>query len=258
MGHRYTTKTIISKIYEILGNSVGYKHVHYVTCNTPIILECPKHGQFEKLPCVILTTKSGCQKCGFESSRIKQALTQDEFIERAHSIHQNKYDYKAVVYINGHTRVEIKCLIHGIFSQLPYRHLQGTGCPDCGVIKRCGDKNIRWKGAGEIDGNYWGAVLRGAKSRNLSVTVTLQAAWKLFQLQNGRCALSGRAIDFKIPGRHKRSTATASLDRIDSNNGYVTGNVQWIHKDFQSLKMGRSEETFFEMCEEVVNYRLAK
>jgi len=61
-------------------------------------------------------------------------LTNDEFIEKAQQIHENKYDYSNVVYINNMKKVEIICKNpkHGSFLQAANNHLRGCGCPKCG------------------------------------------------------------------------------------------------------------------------------
>jgi len=65
---------------------------------------------------------------------VKKA-TLEEFIQKAYKIHGNKYDYSKVVYINSWTKITIICPIHGEFEQTPSSHIQGTGCPSCGLIK---------------------------------------------------------------------------------------------------------------------------
>ena len=62
-------------------------------------------------------------------------LTTEEFINKAKEIHQNKYDYSKVEYINDLTNINIICPIHGMFYQTPNNHLSGKGCPECGKIK---------------------------------------------------------------------------------------------------------------------------
>lgn len=54
-----------------------------------------------------------------------------EFIEKANQLHNNKYDYSQVNYVNSRTKVVIICPAHGSFEQLPSSHLQGNGCPKC-------------------------------------------------------------------------------------------------------------------------------
>lgn len=58
-------------------------------------------------------------------------LTTKEFIDRADSVHNGKYDYSKVEYINTSTKVCIKCPEHGEFWQTPNNHLHGYGCPEC-------------------------------------------------------------------------------------------------------------------------------
>lgn len=59
-------------------------------------------------------------------------LTQEEFIERANKVHNGKYDYSKVEYINNATKVCIICPIHGEFWQTPARHTCAKqGCQRC-------------------------------------------------------------------------------------------------------------------------------
>ena len=59
-------------------------------------------------------------------------LNKDIFIERSNKVHNNKYDYSKVEYINQRTKVIITCPIHGDFEQTPKNHMNGQGCPICG------------------------------------------------------------------------------------------------------------------------------
>ena len=58
-------------------------------------------------------------------------LTTEQFIERAISVHGDRYDYSKVNYINTTTKIEIICQKHGSFFQRPYGHLEGKGCAYC-------------------------------------------------------------------------------------------------------------------------------
>ena len=60
--------------------------------------------------------------------------TIEEFIEQAKKIHNNKYDYSKVDYINNHTKICIICPVHGEFWQTPNSHLRGVGCKKCGRV----------------------------------------------------------------------------------------------------------------------------
>ena len=64
------------------------------------------------------------------------ALTNDDFIKWATEVHNYRYNYSLVKYINGRTKIEIICPTHGIFTQLPPDHLHGSNCPECAKINR--------------------------------------------------------------------------------------------------------------------------
>lgn len=60
---------------------------------------------------------------------------------KAESIHGNKYIYTKIKYISHDKKVKIICPEHGVFYQLPFSHLNGYGCPECGkttAYKRSG------------------------------------------------------------------------------------------------------------------------
>lgn len=58
-------------------------------------------------------------------------MSLEKFIERANSVHNNKYDYSKVKYVNYRTPVEIICPEHGYFWQTPYHHMTDNGCSFC-------------------------------------------------------------------------------------------------------------------------------
>lgn len=59
-----------------------------------------------------------------------------DFIEKASRIHNNKYDYSKVVYVDVNTKVCIICPKHGEFWQTPESHFKGVNCPFCAIEKR--------------------------------------------------------------------------------------------------------------------------
>lgn len=61
-------------------------------------------------------------------------MSREEFVETATNIHNNKYDYSLVEYVNNRTKVKIVCPIHGVFYKTPVTHIhQKQGCPTCGL-----------------------------------------------------------------------------------------------------------------------------
>lgn len=73
--------------------------------------------------------KKGCPRCNC-SNYDAMVGGHDYFIKRVKEIHGNKYTYIGI-YQNNYTKIDILCNIHGIFSQEPYIHLSGSGCPSC-------------------------------------------------------------------------------------------------------------------------------
>lgn len=101
-----------------------------------------------------------------------------------------------------------------------------------------------WKGHRSLSGTYFSRLRRGALCRKLCFNVTPAFLWELFEQQKGRCALSGLSIQL---GRTAKNQ-TASVDRIESSLGYVAGNVHWVHKDVNKMKMDLTLDRFIELC----------
>lgn len=57
----------------------------------------------------------------------------EEFIEKSKKIHGDRYDYSIAQYVSNTIGVDLKCDIHGIFSQKPISHLRGSGCQRCAI-----------------------------------------------------------------------------------------------------------------------------
>ena len=55
------------------------------------------------------------------------------FILKSANVHNNKYDYSLINYVNSKTKVTIICPIHGAFEQQPNNHASGKGCSKCAI-----------------------------------------------------------------------------------------------------------------------------
>jgi hypothetical protein len=119
---------------KVHGEKYDYSLTEYKNSTTKIKIICPKHGQFFQLPPNHLSGRN-CRKCGQEIINKKNALTVDEFLEKAKKGHGEKYDYSLVEYVNSNTQVTILCPEHGKFEQRPIHHLRKAGCPECGNIR---------------------------------------------------------------------------------------------------------------------------
>lgn len=130
---------------------------------------------------------------------------------------------------------------------------KSCGCGErAGGEKRSKDKNTSWKGYGEIGGRYWKSINKHAQSKNREFNITLPYIWELFLKQNRKCIYTGQILVFAT--WDDKFEQTASLDRIDSSQGYTEGNVQWIHKDINTVKSNWTEEKFLLLCRLVVSH----
>lgn len=77
-------------------------------------------------------------------------------------------------------------------------------------------------------------------------TVTKQDMIELYELQEGKCALSGKVMDHIANSPHKMS-----IDRIDNNLGYIRSNLRIVTWQVNQAINDMSEEDFFEMCSRV-------
>lgn len=99
----------------------------------PMDVYCGEHGMFHPTPANMLFNKSICRKCSERINGLKRRMAIDEFIEKAHEVHGDKYQYDKSVYAGNMLKMIITCPIHGDFMQTPHNHLSGQGCPKCGL-----------------------------------------------------------------------------------------------------------------------------
>jgi hypothetical protein len=118
----------------------------------------------------------------------------------------------------------------------------------CGCQRTLATKKRMWKGYKEISKSYWSRLQAGAKERGLEFSLSIEDAWKLFIKQNRICGLTGLPLSFSTCIKRKVEEQTASLDRIDSSKGYVKGNVMWVHKKINILKLNMDNEEFIHWC----------
>ena len=137
-------QAFLTKAKDKFGDKFDYSKVEYVDVDTPVLIRCSKHGWFEQTPYQHLKSVYGCEECANEGR--KQTLLEiewkprctpeemrDRFIKMGRERHGDKYDYSRVIYKSWKDKVEIVCPKHGSFMQVVANHLNGCGCPECGL-----------------------------------------------------------------------------------------------------------------------------
>ena len=99
-----TTEQFIEDAKKVHGDRYDYSLVDYVNSRTKVKIICQEHGIFEQEANSHISSKQGCPLC---KGGIK--MTENNFINIASDIHNNKYDYSMVDYINSHKKVKIIC-----------------------------------------------------------------------------------------------------------------------------------------------------
>ncbi len=125
------TAKFIIKAKEIHGDKYDYSMATYINSHTKLEIVCSTHGAFWQEPTSHLSGQ-GCSECAVERRAKVKTSDTEKFIKKAKEIHGDKYDYSKANYINSKTKIEILCLKHGSFLQIPSTHLSGGGCYECG------------------------------------------------------------------------------------------------------------------------------
>lgn len=137
---------------------------------------------------------------------------------------------------------------------LKTRRLTHDGVKSCGCkrIKK-GKRSHRWLGVGDLSQSIVTHCKNHAITRGIKFKVDTDYLWSLFLKQKGCCALSG--IKLVLGLHYNDKFRTASIDRIDSTKGYVIGNIQWVHKSVNKMKMDLDQETFLQWCNRIAQSR---
>ena len=128
-----TTDEFVKRAREIHGNKYDYSKTQYINSRTKVLIICPIHGEFYQRPDGHLS-KHGCPKCAYKHEKSNEDIVNRKniFLEKSKLIHNDKYDYSKVDYINVNTKVCIICPEHGEFWTTPENHIrQKVGCPVC-------------------------------------------------------------------------------------------------------------------------------
>lgn len=114
-----------------------------------------------------------------------------------------------------------------------------------------GPTNPQWEGGKFISNSYYYRIKYRAMNKKIDFDLTLEYIDELFIKQDGKCALSGEILTYN----NEYSKCTASLDRIDSNIGYINNNVQWLHKRVNKMKQDMSDQELIKWCKRISNYK---
>ena len=156
-------------------------------------------------------------------------------------------------YTSDHRYVHrVKCLNCGAEKVVRAKSVSSdTKCRSCNNIGRNRANFGKHKGVGALTKTFFGYFKNTAKRRGIEFSVTIEGLERLFTEQGEKCALSGLPLAFPIGTGYGGSLTdenSPSLDRKDSNLGYIPGNVQWVHKCVNIMKNSFTQDQFIGLC----------
>lgn len=138
-------------------------------------------------------------------------------------------------------------------------NIRNTSNVSCGCYRRRKAKEHNaFRGSGELGSSFLSAIKSRARYKQIEISedLTIEYLWELFLKQNRKCPLSGELLILPTHYRPRWNlTTNISLDRIDSNKGYLPGNVQWVTKQVNFMKQSLSQEDFILLCQKIVSHQ---
>lgn len=128
---RLTTESVIKSFVEKHGEKYDYSRVNYTDSDTPVLIGCKIHG-FVKTTTFRHLNTEGCPECGKLKKR--PTATFEDFVKNSRLKHGDRYSYFKDSYTKTDEQTKIRCEVHGDFYQQAASHLQGRGCPACGLL----------------------------------------------------------------------------------------------------------------------------
>jgi hypothetical protein len=176
------------------------------------------------------------------------------------SINELKFDYEDLLcedYKNGFTQKELFNKYHIGAEKLKlildrnniHRDIgRGAMTLSTWASGKRQPRNCNKGGTKDIHNALYGRWKAGAKSRNFPFEVSIEHLQELLESQNFKCAYTN--INMLCPKTYseKREMTSSpyllSLDRIDSELGYIEGNVHFVCVWTNKAKGAYSDETF--------------
>lgn len=153
--------------------------------------------------------------------------------------------------------VDYECEIcHQIFSRIAksskFEKTRKKICNLCAnrkIIKDNGGHTLNYTGTIHFSGRTIGGWKHSAKRRGHKWEISNKHLEEIYDIQRGLCALSG----IKMAGE-KKDPFRPSIDRKDSDKGYLIDNVQFVCSVINVMKNKLSDDRFIELCKKIANY----
>ena len=140
---KLTTEEFITRAKTVHGDRYDYSKVEYERNDIPVIIKCPKHGEFKLRPDKHIYRHQGCPQCSIEKYGHREIFTQEEAKKRlAYLLKGTPYVLRTplIFYTVESTIVNLHCTIHDFDWTTSWHHLMYNyrgrikfGCKYCKI-----------------------------------------------------------------------------------------------------------------------------
>lgn len=133
--NKLSLEEVKRRINEAHNSFYGTDKIVYISNSTPIILTCPKHGDFSILP-LNAFKGVGCKKCAIEKQSLNRTKSHEQYVSECGQVHgKGRYIYLTEYKGEKHD-ITFQCTKCGrITTKNAERHLKGVGCSFCSSSK---------------------------------------------------------------------------------------------------------------------------
>lgn len=202
------------------GDRYDYSKVTYIDILTKVKIVCSIHGEFEQTPHGH-KRGNGCKHCTMG----RESLSSIDFIKKANLKHNNKFTYDLTNYVNTRSKIKIACNEHGIFTQNCAAHLNGQGCPKCGMGGRISLIDVLGR-FNNIHGNRYNYITTTYYNINGSIDIICNRHGKFSQRVIDHLNGSGCP---KCSGKGKTNDEFISEAKLKLNNKYDYSKCNYIN-----------------------------
>tara|TARA_A100000164_G_C21390207_1_gene532807 strand:- start:123 stop:491 length:369 start_codon:yes stop_codon:yes gene_type:complete len=98
----------------------------------------------------------------------------------------------------------------------------------------------------------WGSKAK-AKKKNLDIDIDLEYLHTLYIGSGGICPMTGVKMQTSKGTRKERNSMAMSIDRIDSDVGYIKGNVRLVSTWYNNAKAHLTDEMTITMAKRLID-----
>jgi very-short-patch-repair endonuclease len=127
---RHDINVFVERARATHGDRYDYSRAEYRGSTAKLTIVCPEHGAFDQVANQHVHGM-GCPACGALAGGAATRVDPAERLVQARAVHGDQYDYSETVFGLAATPIQLRCGVHGLFTQRQDVHLAGAGCPHC-------------------------------------------------------------------------------------------------------------------------------